>query len=427
MRHAVWMCALFFCGACEDEAEPASVPASWRVVEEPPATAPAGEVLTLTIEVTDKDGEGVPDVPLHLEVTRGGGRVAEAVTGPDGRAAVAWTLGVAPVGNELLIHPQGTDLGTHVWITGTLAEPLSPETFGDVNGFLTDEGTRGSTEDLAFTADGRLVLGVPEGLLILDAEGNATRVELSGDPVEAPLGVAADADGTLWVADPKGPALRRVRDGVVDSLLVGQVTAPNYVALGPDGAVYVSDPCQGEVLRVDPASGSITARHPFDLATEGGPNGLAFGPDGRLWIATENTGLLCMHADRVDIQAPIAGLYALEVSEEGFGNWETIAAGIGLFADGLAFDAEDNLYVVVDTEANFRLEASEVRVLPRGGTELVPFLRATDRLFANLAFGQGTFGETTLYVALLTVPGFTPPEARGVERIDVGIAGRPLP
>ncbi|MEW6271272.1 MAG: hypothetical protein AB1689_18480, partial [Thermodesulfobacteriota bacterium] len=36
------------------------------------------------------------------------------------------------------------------------------------------------------------------------------------------------------------------------------------------------------------------------------------------------------------------------------------------------------------------------------------------------------FGDETLYVALLAVPPFTPADARGAERIAVGIPGLPL-
>ena len=48
---------------------------------------------------------------------------------------------------------------------------------------------------------------------------------------------------------------------------------------------------------------------------------------------------------------------------------------------------------------------------------------ANDRVFANPVFGKGAFGETQLYLALLAVPGFTDPSARGLMRFDVGIKG----
>jgi hypothetical protein len=47
-------------------------------------------------------------------------------------------------------------------------------------------------------------------------------------------------------------------------------------------------------------------------------------------------------------------------------------------------------------------------------------------VLANLAFGSPQFGSETLYIALLAVPPFTPANARGAERIDVGIRGLPL-
>ncbi len=301
---------------------------------------------------------------------------------------------------------------------------LHPMPFGDVHAFLEAEGIAGSTEDLAFVDD-RLVIGVRGGLATLDPSGDASLMELSEPLGGSVLGVAVDAAGDLWVCDPDNGALRRVApDGTVSTALDG-LDAPNYVAVGRDGHVYVSDPCAGELIRFDPAAGEVVARHPFDLPAEGGPNGFAFGPDGRLYLVTENTALLCGHGD-VDLTAPIAGLYALTLTADGFGAREAVLEGIGLFGDGVAFDVAGNLYYVADTQKDFKLEESAVWVLPAGEPEPRKLLAAADRIFANLAFGAAPFGETTLYISLLTLPGFAPPEARGVERVEVGIPGRPL-
>lgn len=67
-----------------------------------------------------------------------------------------------------------------------------------------------------------------------------------------------------------------------------------------------------------------------------------------------------------------------------------------------------------------------VWVLPAGDSELVRFLSVSDHLLANLAFGQGEYGATAMYIALLTIVPLTPADARGVERFEVGIGGLPL-
>jgi DNA-binding beta-propeller fold protein YncE len=247
-----------------------------------------------------------------------------------------------------------------------------------------------------------------------------------------PLGIAFDQRGNLWAADSFSALLSKVSPaGKVTTELTDDGTeplvGPNYVAIDQKGRVYLSDPCLGELMRFDPASGTVDAIVTFDLPSQGGPNGFAFDASGtRLFIATENTALFCGHAF-VGLTDPIAGLFVVDVSDAGFGPLETIAPDVALFGDGVAFDAEGNLYAIFDTEVNLSLEESAVWVLPAGSTELVKFLSATDRVFANLAFGQGDFDDETLYIALLAIPPFTSPEARGLERFVVGIPGLPDP
>ena len=255
---------------------------------------------------------------------------------------------------------------------------------------------------------------------------------LTGDELVLPLGIAFDRRGRLWVADAEGKALRRVSpDGVVSTIRTDDgeapLEAPNYVAIGREGRVYLSDPCLGKLLALDGESGEVLDRLPFDLPTEGGPNGLALDSAGeRLFFVTENTAILCVHPD-VEALAEIAGLYAVGLGEDGsFGAREEIITGFAHFGDGLAFDAERNLYVVFDRLDGLAIGESTVWILPEGARELVPFLRFDDRLIANLAFGQGGFGQTTLYGTLLFVGGLSRPDGRGVVRAEVGIGGWPL-
>lgn len=310
-------------------------------------------------------------------------------------------------------------------------QPGALEPFGDVDAFLTGLGIGGSTEGLAFSPDGeRLVMGVPGGLITLDARGTASQVPLAGDPIVNPLGIAYDRAGNLWVADSAGGALRRVSPaGEVTTVLTDDgerpLDAPNFVAVDRDERIYLSDPCLGELLRYDPVTGRVDAVLTFDLPTEGGPNGFAFDAQGRLWLATENTGLLCGHSF-VGLTDEVASLIAIDVDDQGFVARETVVEDFALFGDGVAFDAAGNLYVIFDTEANLMLEESAIWVLQPGATTLEKLVGVQGRVLANLAFGSEPFGEETLYVALLAVPPFTPASARGAERIDVGIAGLPL-
>jgi sugar lactone lactonase YvrE len=345
---------------------------------------------------------------------------------------VDWTLGVAPVRNRLVASIA--DGAVELNVRGTLETPLAPTRFGDVDAFMDADGITGSTEDLAFDGGSRMILGVgmPGGLLTVDPLGNTSQLTLTGDHLENPLGVAFDQDGDLWVADSAGSALRRVSsDGNVTTVLTDDGTqplsAPNYVAVDRAGRVYLSDPCIAELIRFDPTSGNVDAVLTFDLPTEGGPNGFAFDASGeRLYIATENTRLFCPEHEEVELTAEIAGLFVVDVSDAGFGARQAVATNVGLFGDGVAFDAEGNLYAIFDTQMNLMLAESAVWVLPAGEAELVKFLSVPDRVLANLAFGKGDFDDETLYLSLLSIPLLQLPE-RGVERIEIGIPGLPVP
>ncbi len=434
------------------------------------AQSPAGSVgpravSVVAVDVTAADGSPRSGVDVEFRVDRGGGGLDEVSaaeprtdersvsmivrTDGSGRAAVGWRAGIAPVLNRLVATVGRGDLSIETRVE--LAEPLNSEMFGDIPNFLRDEGFSmirpdgsemflATTEDLAFVGDDRLLLGLSSGtsavdgaLIEMDPTGVATLVELSGDPLVGTLGVAIDRSGVLWVADPRrteaGALLRIGPDGVVETVLTSDgeedLFGPNYVAIGPDGKVYVSDPCRGVIFRYDPEAGVVDARSTTDVLLQGGANGLAFDASGEnLYFATENVLLLC-GLPGAGLTDPVAGLYRLPVSDSGFGDLEAIAEGVGLFGDGLAFDSEENLYVIFDTEALFMLEESAVWVMPAGETELIKFLAASDRVYANLAWGQGEFGEEDLYIALLAVDAFSLP-VRGIERISLGITGQPL-
>ena len=201
--------------------------------------------------------------------------------------------------------------------------------------------------------------------------------------------------------------------------------APNHVAIAPDGSVIFTDPCRGQVLAYDPATDAVVAALSVDLATQGGPNGVAFDQAGALFFTTENTGFLCQHG-QIPITEPLGGLFKTTWMGATFGSVDALATAQGVFGDGLAFDAEGNLYVIFDTAEGVALDESLVMVLPKGGDTLHRFLSVNDKILANLLFGTSAFGETTLYLALLSVPPLVPKEAVGLLRLDVGVTGLPL-
>lgn len=409
MRHAGWIYAFWIIGCSSSTTTQSAADASGDVACAGGVNAaelPAAATVTLS-----STGSSVA-----FAVQRGGGSVQ----------GTSWTLGKAPVDNVLGASSAGALCST-LTVRATLAEPYATQPFGDVNDFLTAQKNDGSTEDCAFSPEGKLVMGVPGGLIQLDESGKSSAMPLSGDALVKPLGLYYDNTGTLWVADSDGHALRSVAPGgkvstVITSDGTQDLSMPNDVVSSDGKSVYFTDSCLGELFFVK--DGKIIDTAKFDLATEGGANGVALDPSGKaLWVTTENTALLCQ-TKGVPLQAPISGLYRFELTDNGFGKRTDIATNQGLFGDGLTFDSEGNLYVIFDQEKDLALTESAVWVLAKGDSKLVKFLAASDRVLANPVFGKGAFGKTQLYLAMLSVPPFTDPSARGLMRFDVGIAGQ---
>ncbi len=443
----VLLVGVLFMSACGGDDDGCVLTAAWDEV----ATAPAGAPLAIAVACVDTEGTPVPNEALVAQVTLGGGglETGSATAGLDGRATFLWTLGVVPVDQRIVVRravaaaqPGPVDEIAFV-VRATLDVPSAPTPFGDVEAALAGAGIDGSTEDLAFAGDA-LMLAVPGHLVAVDTTGKATLVSLSGDGLDGPLGIVFDADGLLWVADAAGHALKTVdTNGVVATALstdgVQPLGQPNFVAIGPDGAVWLSDPCIGEVLRYDPATTSVAVVASFDLGLQGGPNGLAFDAAGALWVTTENVGLLCMDGS-VDPLAAVAGLYRIDPT------WaqqldpaqraRTVLAGFAHFGDGLAFDAEGNLYALFDFIEGLALASSELHVI--AASDLAAFvaqdsgaaeapttavvLATTDVVMANLEWGQGAFEPNRIHLSLLAIPAFGL-QTRGLVTFDAGIPG----
>lgn len=426
--------ALLTLAGCGDDGGEESARIVVLSVSELPASAAGSTVLdAVTVTARWDDGDPASGVELALGVT-GGGAVSPArvTTDATGTTQARWTLGALPIANTLVA--DAGELGSaSVEVRVEPAAVLTTTTFGQVEEYLVARDTDGTTEDLALTADNTIVMahgGRNAGLFEVATDGSVAEMALTGEPLVRPLGLAFGHDGALYVADADAKALMKVVDGVVSRLQDRDgdeaFQSPNDVAVGPDGMVFLSDPCTVRVYAVDPDSGAVLGRVGFDRVTEGGPNGVVVGPDGALWMTTENTALFCPHDD-VELTASVAGLFRVPLDgAEVFGAPETIAAEVGVFGDGLAFDALGNLYVIFDTIDGLSLDESIVFVLPSQGGPLVRAFAGSGKVYANLAFGEGAFGETTMYLAMLHV-GLVPGSPRGLESVEVGVKGAPLP
>jgi gluconolactonase len=283
-------------------------------------------------------------------------------------------------------------------------------------------------------------LSIPEGPVLLPdgswlvvemgpERGCTTRISADGKTKTVvartgrPNGLAVDRAGTIWVAESKRPALLRARlDGSVE--VVSRecdgvpFLFPNDLAFGPDGVLYLTDsgilfddfapggrmradwreaPTDGRVFRVEPTTGKVRM---LDRGLRFA-NGIAFGPDGRLYVTETFTG--DVHRYRVN-----AATGSLE-GRERFGNVLKPESGREIRGpDGMKFDARGYLYVAVFGQGDVTVLAPDGNVHRRIPTE--------GRLPTNVAFGPPD--GKRIYV--------TEDEHGRVETFDVDTPGLPL-
>jgi serine/threonine-protein kinase len=129
--------------------------------------------------------------------------------------------------------------------------------------------------------------------------------------VNAPNGLALATNGTLYIADSNNQRIRKIStDGVITTVAGvgskgfsgdgGPATAaefanPNGLAIAADGSLYVADPGNGRIRKIDPQGiiSTVAGNGVYGYAGDGGPAtaaelripNVAISPDGVLYIA----------------------------------------------------------------------------------------------------------------------------------------------
>lgn len=252
-------------------------------------------------------------------------------------------------------------------------------------------------------------LGFPEAPLVLP-DGSFLFVEMSADTgwiihvtadgqsretiakTGRPNGLARDSRGNIWVAETQQRALLKMQiDGSYEVFATASGSEPflflNDVAFAPNGELFLTDSgilhddivpggqlvpnyrdlnFDGRVYRIDVSSKTV------EIVDRGFKftNGLAFGPDGALYVAETLTGNIYRYASR---NGRVVG------QRELFGNViEQFNPADLKGPDGMKFGADGNLYVCVFGQG-------DVTVLGRDGT-VVERIKVDGALPTNLAF-----------------------------------------
>ena len=237
-----------------------------------------------------------------------------------------------------------------------------------------------------------------------------------------PNGLAVGRDGSIWVAESKNPSLLRVTlAGTVETVSIAcdgePFLFPNDLCLGPDGAIYMTDSgvhidefapggriradyqrvaYDGRLYRLDVKTGAIRKLDAGLKFT----NGIAFGPDGHLYVNETLTGAIYRYC-----RGP-GGEFGPRTE---FGNVIDPAAPPGWKGpDGMAFGADGRLYVAVFAQGDVTVLDPDGAVVERVGTR--------GKLPTNCAFAPP--GNRKLYV--------TEYELGQIEVFDVETDGLPL-
>jgi sugar lactone lactonase YvrE len=200
--------------------------------------------------------------------------------------------------------------------------------------------------------------------------------------LQEPWGIAFDSKGNLYIADRDNDRVRRVGvDGTITTVAGNgmrgfggdggratdaQLCGPQGVAIGARDSLFIADDCNDRVRMVDPGGVISTAAGtgvggntgdggPATKARIDGPDGLAFDPDGNLYIAT-NPGLTIRRVTPYGRISTVAGIGISGVPEDG------AKAAESRFPElyGLVFDASGSLYVADGNSAIWRIDPAGI-------------------------------------------------------------------
>jgi virginiamycin B lyase len=173
--------------------------------------------------------------------------------------------------------------------------------------------------------------------------GRVERLPTSGRNIE-PIGLAVAADGSAWYTDLAARAIARISGAgeIARFVLDTPITRLGRLAIAPDGAVWFADPTGYGITRL---KDGVFTRYRIGSA-RGGPYGVAVTADGAIWATLQNGNqLLHLAADGTSrtFDLPRGGAVPADVAVGSDGSvWflQFRANRVGRFKDGQFSDVE---------------------------------------------------------------------------------------
>jgi gluconolactonase len=210
---------------------------------------------------------------------------------------------------------------------------------------------------------------------VMDREGSKIQtVEVGGGPNGLVLSrsglLIAQNGGIFGASGPAQPGVQRIVDGRADYVLGTGFLAPNDLAFGPDGRLYVTDPATDRAL-TEPTEGRLLA---CDLKTGECevivdkrlfPNGLAFEADGQHLLLAQTYTRVIERLHRSSAGWVSDGIFCNLVNGR---------------PDGMAIDEEGKLWVCTPGTGG-------VEIFDRRGVFVQRIELGTGTMTTNICFG----------------------------------------
>jgi sugar lactone lactonase YvrE len=299
----------------------------------PCAALPGGEISISGEDLGARDGQ-----MLTAEVS---GVAALVTLARSTRATIRVPEGTLP-GEVIVRRGSSVSAGRHVSVAVAMAENLHPvaspavDAYGNV--YTTLSGSRGQQTPVSIFR----IAPAPEGVI--------HELRPFVREILNPTGLAFGPDGRLYVSSRADGTIYRIDAGGDEQIWAEGLGIATGIAFDREGNLYVGDR-SGTIFKIRPAHRDVP-QETFVFATlepSISAYHMAFSSDGTLYVTGPTT-------------ASSQSIHAIDRD----GTKRVFFHGLGR-AQGLAFDAEDNLYVA----ASYRGERGIVRITPAGEAMLV--------------------------------------------------------